>query len=237
MEGVPVEIISHLTLAGFAGVVQLACFPIDRHLITALVERWRLETHTFHMVPGEYTITFQDIAIQIGLRIDGKAVIAAVRGNKAQIMEDLLGIRPLDDAFMGSGLKLSWLDQHFTHVAMHNHNELQLTRFARAYILRLIGDFMLADHSSREYSGGAAALAFLYQKLCMSTNIKCSGIGGLTPLLMMWAWDRFPFLQPNNLVHTRPDIPYGARWLVSQSYSRHDTRSRHRPKIPNLVPL
>ncbi|XP_027368141.1 protein MAIN-LIKE 2-like [Abrus precatorius] len=148
MEGVPMEILPHLTLAGFAGVAQLACFPIDRHLITALVERWRPETHTFHMPPGECTITLQDIVIQIGLHIDGKAIIAAVGGNKAQIVEDLLGIRPLDDAFAGSSLKLSWLDQHFTHVAMHNHNELQLTRFARAYILRLIGGFMLADHSS-----------------------------------------------------------------------------------------
>ncbi|XP_027347950.1 uncharacterized protein LOC113859348 [Abrus precatorius] len=103
MEGVLVEILPHLTLAGFAG---------------------------------------------IGLRIDGKIVIAAVRGNKAQIVEDLLGIRPPTDAFMGSSLKLSWLNQHFTHVAMHNHNDVQLTRFARAYILRLIGDFMLTDHSS-----------------------------------------------------------------------------------------
>ncbi|XP_027364651.1 protein MAIN-LIKE 2-like [Abrus precatorius] len=179
LEGVLVEILPHLTLARFAGVAQLACFPIDRHLITALVERWRLETHTFHMPPGECTITLQDIAIQTGLRIDGKAVIAAVGGDKTQIVEDLLGIRPPADAFMGSSLKLSWLDQHFTHVAMHNHNELQLTRFARTYILRLIGGFMLANHSSSrvpvrylplledftitaQYSWGAAALAFLY---------------------------------------------------------------------------
>ncbi|XP_027338024.1 serine/threonine-protein phosphatase 7 long form homolog [Abrus precatorius] len=177
------------------------------------------------MPPGECTITLQDIAIQIGLRIDGKAVIAAVGGNKAQIVEDLLGIRPPDDAFMGSSLKLSWLDQHFIHVAMHNHNELQLTRFARAYILRLIGGFMLADHSSSrvpvrylplledftikgEYSWGAATLAFLYREI------------NPTLLLMMWAWDRFPFLQPNNSIHTRLDLPYDALWLVSQSYSR-----------------
>ncbi|XP_027355456.1 serine/threonine-protein phosphatase 7 long form homolog [Abrus precatorius] len=71
MEGVLMEILPHLTLAGFAGVAQLACFPIDLHLITALVERWRPETHTFHMPPGECTITLQNIAIQIRLRIDG----------------------------------------------------------------------------------------------------------------------------------------------------------------------
>ncbi|XP_027355419.1 serine/threonine-protein phosphatase 7 long form homolog [Abrus precatorius] len=110
MEGVSMEILPHLTLAGFAGVAQLACFPIDRHFITALVERWKPETHTFQMPPGECTVTLQDIVIQIWLRIDGKAVIAAVGGNKAQIVEYLLGIRPPNDAFMGSRLKLSWFD-------------------------------------------------------------------------------------------------------------------------------
>ncbi|XP_027351288.1 protein MAIN-LIKE 2-like [Abrus precatorius] len=83
MEGVPVEIIPHLTVAGFAGVVQLATIPIDRQLITALVERWRPETHTFHMAPGECAITLQDIAIQMGLRIDGRPVIAPTGGDRA----------------------------------------------------------------------------------------------------------------------------------------------------------
>ncbi|XP_027338115.1 serine/threonine-protein phosphatase 7 long form homolog [Abrus precatorius] len=228
MEGVPVEIIPHLTVVGFTGVAQLTSIPIDRQLITALVERWRPETHTFHMPPGECAITLQDIAIQMGLRIDGRPVIVSTGGDRAQIVEDLLGIRPLNSTFMGSSLKLTLLDEHFSHVGLHNQNPIQLTHFAKAYILRLIGEFMLAYHSSSrvpvmylplledleitgQYSWGSAVLAFLYRELCMSTNIDRSGIGGLTPLVMLWAWDRFPFLSPGDPPYTQNDLPYGAQ--------------------------
>ncbi|XP_027351336.1 serine/threonine-protein phosphatase 7 long form homolog [Abrus precatorius] len=108
--------------------------------------------HTFHLSPRECTITLQDVVILLGLRIDGRSVIAPIGGDWAQIVEDHLGIRLGPDAFVGSFLKMSWLDEHFNHIRMHNQNALQITRFVRAYILRLIGGFMLLDHSSSRVS-------------------------------------------------------------------------------------
>ncbi|KAA3474057.1 serine/threonine-protein phosphatase 7 long form-like protein [Gossypium australe] len=44
------------------------------NLISALVERWCPKTHTFHLLYGEVTITLQDVAVQLGLSINGEAV-------------------------------------------------------------------------------------------------------------------------------------------------------------------
>ncbi|RYQ94947.1 hypothetical protein Ahy_B08g089919 [Arachis hypogaea] len=49
-------------------------FWVDKPLLSAFVERWRPETHTFHMPFEECSITLQDVAYQLGLPIDGKAV-------------------------------------------------------------------------------------------------------------------------------------------------------------------
>jgi len=43
--------------------------------VTALVERWTPESHTFHLHVGECIITSEDVALQLGLRIDEKPVI------------------------------------------------------------------------------------------------------------------------------------------------------------------
>ena len=42
--------------------------------LTALVDRWRPETHTFHLPCGEMTPTLQDVAYLLGLPIVGEAV-------------------------------------------------------------------------------------------------------------------------------------------------------------------
>ncbi|XP_027364590.1 protein MAIN-LIKE 2-like [Abrus precatorius] len=105
-----------------------------------------------HLELAGFTRIAHDISVLLGLRIDGKLVIAPIGGNYADMVEESLGIRPEHDAFVGSFLKMSWLNQHFTHVVMHAHSPLHITRFAKSYILRLIGGFMLSDHSNSRVS-------------------------------------------------------------------------------------
>lgn len=55
----------------FYDVALVGTLKLDKVLISAMVERWRRETHTFHMSFGECTITLLDVSIHLGLLIDG----------------------------------------------------------------------------------------------------------------------------------------------------------------------
>ncbi|KAD5960501.1 hypothetical protein E3N88_11973 [Mikania micrantha] len=46
---------------GFGGLIDYGYRKVDLALITALVEIWRPETHTFHLTVGEVTVTLQDV--------------------------------------------------------------------------------------------------------------------------------------------------------------------------------
>jgi len=47
---------------------------VDRSLLTALVDKWRPETHTFHMPCGEMGPTLQDVSMILGLPLTGDPV-------------------------------------------------------------------------------------------------------------------------------------------------------------------
>ncbi|KAF7802236.1 serine/threonine-protein phosphatase 7 long form-like protein [Senna tora] len=110
-------------------------------LISALVERWRPETHTFHTTQGECTITLEDVAIQLGLPCTRMVVTGLTEMNWSALCEELLGIIPPPNKLAGQRLSLAWLAENFTDLA-EDANDAQVQQFARAYILRLIGEVL-----------------------------------------------------------------------------------------------
>jgi len=57
-----------------ARLAESALVKLDRSLLSALVDRWRPETHTLHLPCGELAPTLQDVAMLLGLPITGDSV-------------------------------------------------------------------------------------------------------------------------------------------------------------------
>ncbi|KAK9987990.1 hypothetical protein SO802_028229 [Lithocarpus litseifolius] len=120
--GLDPRIAHYITEVGFEGLFKVLDMEVDHALIIALVERWCLETHAFHLPHGEMGITLQDIEVMLGVLVDGLLVIGSVRMDWFGLCHDLLGHQPLDPVphphenksiLAGVRIKVSWLETRF----------------------------------------------------------------------------------------------------------------------------
>jgi hypothetical protein len=51
---------------------------MDGPLLTVFVDRWRPETHSFHLPYGEMSVLLKDVGFVLGLQLDGPAVTGTV---------------------------------------------------------------------------------------------------------------------------------------------------------------
>ncbi|KAJ9553724.1 hypothetical protein OSB04_017769 [Centaurea solstitialis] len=146
---IPDTVMDYIRIAGFEGMIKCGMKFLDHALITALVERWRPETHTFHLPIGEVTVTLQDVQVLWGLRIDGEAVTGCDRkwefDTKVDMCQRLLGITPTATDFKRAQLKIITVRDVLTTEFPDNASNEQCMRRARAYILVLLGGAVFAD--------------------------------------------------------------------------------------------
>ncbi|XP_019418583.1 PREDICTED: serine/threonine-protein phosphatase 7 long form homolog [Lupinus angustifolius] len=159
----PVLEVIHNTTLGH--ILDSGTIEINNHLITALVERWRPDTHTFHLPVGEWTITLEDVAYQLGLPINGAPVTSITSGNWEMICHKLLGTIPTDKQIIGQRIQMSWLDSTFAALPPHV-DDVVIEQHARAFILRMIGGFLMPDTS-----GSRVHLMYLPLLEDLSTDI------------------------------------------------------------------
>ncbi|XP_022877752.1 uncharacterized protein LOC111395817 isoform X2 [Olea europaea var. sylvestris] len=227
--------------AGFYGVYKAGRIRLDHALITALVERWRPETHTFHLPVGEATVTLQDISVLWGLPVDGDP-ITGVDTNRSMeewqdICNELLGFKPPPEDFDRGRLKIRCLQERFKTLP-EGASKDTMQFYARAYILQLLGGQLLSDMSNNKVklmylpllrdfeaagrlSWGSAVLSCLYRALCRATKPETSDICGPLVLLQIWAWERVPFIRPGRLVPQQqppPDMVSGEHPLPAAPY-------------------
>nr|KYP58130.1 Serine/threonine protein phosphatase 7 long form isogeny [Cajanus cajan] len=220
-------IVPILEEVGFSGVANLRHLKVDHALITALVERWRPETHTFHFPTGECTITLEDVALQLGLRVDGLPVIGPTLYDWEEMCSTYLGIMPVKgESLIGSMIKLKWLRENMLELPEEPSQE-QLHAHCRSYILGLIGGVLMPDKTgnkvhlmylsllinlrrTRQYSWGSACLAMLYREMCRATNVSSKTMGGCASLLQSWAWYRMPYIAPISRIPST--FPLVCKW-------------------------
>ncbi|XP_052479594.1 protein MAIN-LIKE 2-like [Gossypium raimondii] len=107
------QIRSYLQKAGFLHTSHMVrgC-KLDPTLISALVERWRLETHTFHLLYGKCTITLEDVALQLSLPVDGPVLTGSVVVlSKVDLYKVMLGKVP--NRFDSGRISINWLEDNF----------------------------------------------------------------------------------------------------------------------------
>ncbi|MFQ6663859.1 hypothetical protein Gotur_031195 [Gossypium turneri] len=202
---------SYLEQAGFGSAALIQTFDLRYDLLSALVEQWRPETHTFHFPCGECMMTLEDVALQLGLPIDKSPVTGVtVFTDLAALCYQLLGDSPNDDESNFTSLKFTWLKAKFGQLSA-NATKGELMFVARAYIMHILRGVLmlyannnkvhmmylplLADLSNvRSYSWSSAVLAVLYRELFRTTNPSVVDMGRCLTLLQSWALYRMPFL-------------------------------------------
>ncbi|RYR51324.1 hypothetical protein Ahy_A06g026342 [Arachis hypogaea] len=124
---------SFYRLNGVAHVAGSIGDEAKQPLVSAFIERWHPETHTFHMPFGECTVTLQDVAFQLGLPVDREAV--------------LFGELPLPNKVEQMMVHFSWFHERFS-VLPPDANEETIRIYARAYIMMLLSTQLFGDKSA-----------------------------------------------------------------------------------------
>ncbi|XP_030924492.1 serine/threonine-protein phosphatase 7 long form homolog [Quercus lobata] len=206
------RVIDIIKALGLEGLLKTPGREIDHGLITALVERWRPETHTFHMPHGEVTITLQDVEVLLGLPVDGDAVTGSTQKEWENVCDEYLGFRPTNEDHLeraGQRILIKRLLEQVAHPLPPNAEDDEVHRYARCYILALLGDTIFMDKSGdrvhlmwvqqledlrnpRRYSWGSACLAWLFPYLCPVVErgppVGAYGPPVRGPLSLKWVW-------------------------------------------------
>ncbi|XP_010999288.1 PREDICTED: serine/threonine-protein phosphatase 7 long form homolog [Populus euphratica] len=220
--------------AGFGYLRKIPAISLYNPLISALVERWRRETNTFHLSVGEMTVTLQDVALLLGLAIDGKPVIGITHTSCASVCQRLLGKSPDSNYASGGMVKLSWLKEFFSHCSEDAPIE-EVERCTRAYLLYLVGSTIFSTTTGNKvpvmylplfanfeeaegFAWGAAALAFLYRALGNACVKSQSTICGCLTLLQCWSYFHLNVGRPKlNRDPIHDHFPFVLRWKGKQS--------------------
>ncbi|XP_059310283.1 protein MAIN-LIKE 2-like [Lycium ferocissimum] len=208
----------------------------DRPLVTAMIERWRPKTYTFHLCTGEATITLQDVEIIYGLQ------------------GDMWGQSRMSTYSLSTHLRLIDME----HPITEDTPQMNVDRRARLYLLFIFRGILFPNTSGSHvslrylpflehlgklgcYSWGAAILAYMYRGFCRAFMGSRTDVAAFCPLLHIWARTRRRLFQPI-VVHPLLDyiveaVPYARRWTrgVIRDVDKHHRVLRFRDQLDRMT--
>ncbi|CAN1121308.1 Protein MAIN-LIKE 2 [Linum perenne] len=185
---------------GLYTVVSLLGQSPCKELVTVLLERWRPETNTFHLLQGEATITLEDVEVLTGLPTRGRPVSVGYDARAADVIcQELLGATPPPSRFTGHQVKISWVKEQFDRLPAGASADV-ITCYARAYAWVLVGAVLLADRS------GDLIPVHLLRLLCESGDAGSFSWGSAVLAWLYKAMGRAAFF-------TADGYPRGVRWM------------------------
>ncbi|XP_070035277.1 serine/threonine-protein phosphatase 7 long form homolog [Nicotiana tomentosiformis] len=161
-------VVQRLRDTGFYRILEIGRLQLDWSVITALIKRWRPETHTFHLPIGEATIMLQDVEVLYGMHVDGLPVALPqdiremTRGQYLDMLQQLTGFMPQDETAhsWASRMSLTAIRQHLE--ILHpditgKTDDLHIHRYTRLLLLLLFGGVLFPNTS-----GNLVSLRFLH---------------------------------------------------------------------------
>lgn len=196
------------------------------------------------MKHGEMSISLQDVAIIMGLRIDGHHIFE-YEDNRTweEICMESLGVVPQDANLKKSKVKLNWLRDTFMHPLPDDATVVEVERVARAYMLHMIGTLLFPDLSKNrvslrwlikienidfagQISWGSALLSNTYAELdkLALMAIKEFRICGI--LIQTWSWEHLHIGRPTIGPHNFGGVQHlECKYTDARSFKRNPTRS------------
>ncbi|XP_071718220.1 serine/threonine-protein phosphatase 7 long form homolog [Rutidosis leptorrhynchoides] len=220
----------YLDNVGLGLLAKLGKQRLDWSLVTAMIERWRPEMHTFHLpIDG-------DVFSGIWYETNDSDWIPFVE-TYLGISRQAIGNRGIRRGRILISVLITELNEEVGDT-IESHQQRD-----RVYILAMMGGILFSDANAYDVplsflhtivdlspanriSWGSAVLAHLYRNLCKAaTNYEAKAINGSLLLVQQWVYERIPSLAPILRTDVRkiPEdlppnqiplipAPYGSRW-------------------------
>ena len=235
----------------------------DVGLISALVERWRPETNSFHFPVGEMTITLEDVFMLLGLPVRGKPIIyERLDRPKSYFLKNWpdssLNLKQKKELYGKSGISLKKLRDRYKELPnLEEGDEESVKAHSLAYVLYVIGSVLFADNcqdvvhpkylqlllqqqdDSIPYAWGAGVLGFLYKGLYKASRKESTGIEGCLTLLQLWSYERIlpgrPTIAPEQ-EYTWPRIVAWGKYVEDRYENPHHHLRVYRGQFDTFDP-